>query len=176
MTSQLVLPTDGSIWRVPRSQAHKLRVLRTSSRCSQALKGPGSEECFRTAINASCKRKSLSTLICHQARWQPSPERKNRAREAHKMFFARGQTILMSQILGSRQGVEKGEAVSERDVDLVVVEAPEVVVDHLVTAFLHIALNLAALRIWNLHLPFLQSRRILWERPHDDGRPQLRYL
>ena len=88
------------------------------------------------------------------------------------IIVARGQTILISQILVSRQAVEKGEAISEVDVDVVVAEAPEVVVDRLVHALLHIALDLAALRIWNLLL-LLQSGRILWERPLDDGRLQL---
>ena len=43
-------------------QAHMLRGLETSSRCSQALRGPGSEQCFRTAIDASCKRRSLESV------------------------------------------------------------------------------------------------------------------
>ena len=44
------------------------------------------------------------------------------------------------------------KAVSDLDVDLVVAQAPEVVVDRLVHALLHTALKLAALRIWNLRL------------------------
>ena len=48
--------------------------------------------------------------------------------------FARGQTIETCQILVSRHAVENGEAVSELDVDLVVAEAPEVVVHRLAHA------------------------------------------
>ena len=55
------------------------------------------------------------------------------------VMFARGQTILIRQILVSRQAVEKGEAVSDLDEDLVVADAPELVVDRLVRALLHIA-------------------------------------
>ena len=65
-------------------------------------------------------REGLSNLFCHQARWQPSRERQNRAREARNNHL-----IKISQILVSRQAVEKGESVSEPDADLVVAEAPE---------------------------------------------------
>ena len=64
--------------------------------------------------------RGLSNLFRHQAQWQPSRERQNRAREARN-----NQLILTSQILVSRQAVEKGESVSELDADLVVAEAPE---------------------------------------------------
>ena len=92
------------------------------------------------------------------------------------MCLARGQTILISQILVPSQAVEKVEAVFDLDVDLVVAEAPEVVVDRLVRVLLRIALNLAALRIWSLRLLLLQGGRILWERPLDDGTFRLRRL
>ena len=59
-------------------------------------------------------------MFCHQARWQPSRERQNRAREARNNHL-----ILIRQIFVSRQAVEKGESVSELDADLVVAEAPE---------------------------------------------------
>ena len=65
-------------------------------------------------------REGLSKLFCHRAQWQPSRECQNRAREARNNHL-----VLTSQILVSRQAVEKGESVSELDADLVVAEAPE---------------------------------------------------
>ena len=71
---------------------------------------------------------------------------------------------MISQILVPSQAVHKGEAVSDLDVDLVVAEAPDVVVDRPVHVLLHIALNLAALRTWNLRLLLLQGGRTPWKR------------
>ena len=47
--------------------------------------------------------RGLPNLFRHHARWQPSREGQNRAREARKNHL-----ILISQILVSRQQVEKG--------------------------------------------------------------------
>ena len=65
--------------------------------------------------------------------WQPSPERQNRAREAHNNNFC--QWANNSDQLVPSHAVEKGEAVSDLDVDLVAAEAPESVVDRLVHVF-----------------------------------------
>ena len=66
--------------------------------------------------------------------------------------------------------------VSELDVDVVVAEAPEVVVDRFVHGLLHIALKSCSASHLESPPSPLQSGDILGERPLDDDRLRLRPL
>ena len=124
MTSQLVSPTGVDLEGVPKRSAQvawagDVVSLQPSTRRSWI---------GTVLLHCVLQEKVFRICFCHQARWQSGPARQNRAREAHNNMF--GQTILISQILVSRQAVEKSE-VSELDADLVVADAPQVVVDRL---------------------------------------------
>ena len=115
----------------------------------RAPKSPGSEQCLRLAINASCKRKSFEAVLSPSTMATKFRTPEYSSRSPQIICLARGQTILISQ--GPCPSSPRcGTGLLLRLLELSLIA--------LSTFCYYTALNL------------LQGGRILWERPPDDDR------